>query len=66
MACRRRRSTAAAVAAALAAAWGEGQRLGIADGPPGRRGRSADRVSFCPETMLPLVVFAGFIADSPL
>ena len=46
----------AAGAGALAAAWGEGQKLGIADGPPERRGRSAGQVKFCPETMLPLVV----------
>ena len=56
MARRRRQSTAAAVTAALAAAWGEGQKLGIADGPPGRRGRSAGQGRFCPEAMLPLVV----------
>ena len=41
-------------------------RLGGADGPPGRRGRSAGQVSFCPETMLPLVVFARLNRiDSP-
>ena len=43
---RRRRRTATAVAAALTAACGEGQKLGIADGPPGRRGQSAGQIDF--------------------
>ena len=47
---------AAAVAAALAAACGAGQKLGITDGPLGRRGQSAGQIRFRPETMLSLVV----------
>ena len=35
---------------------GAGQKLGIADGPPGRRGQSAGKIRFRPETMLSLVV----------
>ena len=54
--CRRPRGTAAAVAAALAAACGTGQKLGIADGPPGRCGQSASQIRFCAETMLSLIV----------
>src|SRR6185503_2090526 len=47
---------AGAVAAALAAACGAGQKLCIADGPPGRRRQSAGQIRFHPETMLSLVV----------
>ena len=46
------------VAAALAAADGAGQKLGIADSPPGRRGQSAGQIKFCLETMS-LVGFTG-------
>jgi len=35
---------------------GAGQKLGIADGPPGRCGQSAGQIRFLPEMMLSLVV----------
>ena len=53
---RRCRRTAAAVAAACTAACGEGQKLGIADSPPGWCGQSTGQIKFRPETMLSMVV----------
>ena len=42
------------------------QGVGVADGPPGRRGQSAGQIRFVPETMLSLVSSQVLTADSPL